>query len=392
MKDRLFFGNILSAVEYSFDSDGNEIYIHLQLEKKKQKLEIKDSRRFFNQDELLQFLKESSIRHTILVLNNKQVLSKSIETKNELEEIIFKRAFPSLPSKEFYKRILPTNTGTYLSVVRESYVASVIKEFANININVLDVLLGNTAFSSLVSIIENGEISTSNTKLTLANSAVTSVATKKFTNEDYKINGLQINNQYILSLSAIVYFYLNKEVSYKQEYFTAYLEKKKFNLGYKIILGIIFFLVLLNFIYFNNYNTEVNRLTQQLEIKKDGKRKLIDLKSNVKKKRKLLSELQNSSAFSVAKYSDQIVSEIPKSILLSELIYQPLNRVLKKGKETSFKIKEIEVKGVFNNYIEFTSWIDNLEKKDWVKQLLELTTEKAKRKKNSNFHILILIE
>ncbi|WP_442267058.1 hypothetical protein ACSIGC_04995 [Tenacibaculum sp. ZS6-P6] len=392
MKDRLFFGNTLSAVEYSFDQEGNEVFLYLQLERKKLELEVKESKKFVEKNELFDFINKTSQEHVVLVINNKHVLSKSIDIKNDNDAVVFKRAFSSLNINDFYQESLPLNEGTFLSVVRENYVKSLIKEFTSKKITVLDVLLGTTSISSLLSIISYENIFTSNTELLIDSGKMVSINSKRFVDCDYEINGLRISNQHVLSLSAIVNCYLNKTVNYKSDQYKEYIEKKKFNLGYKLVLGILFLLVLMNFIYFNSYSSEVNKFTEQLELKKNDKRKLLNLKEKVKKKRKLLSELQSSTSFSIAKYPDQIVYGIPKSVVLKVLSYQSLNKVLKKDKETNFNLKEIEVKGTFNNYIEFTSWIDNLERKAWVKELLELTTEKDKRKNNSNFHILILIE
>lgn len=392
MKDRLFFGNTLSAVEYSFDQEGNEVFLYLQLERKKLELEVKESKKFVEKNELFDFINKTSQEHVVLVINNKHVLSKSIDIKNDNDAVVFKRAFSSLNINDFYQESLPLNEGTFLSVVRENYVKSLIKEFTSKKITVLDVLLGTTSIASLLSIISYENIFTSNTELLIDSGKMVSINSKRFVDCDYEINGLRISNQHVLSLSAIVNCYLNKTVNYKSDQYKEYIEKKKFNLGYKLVLGILFLLVLMNFIYFNSYSSEVNKFTEQLELKKNDKRKLLNLKEKVKKKRKLLSELQSSTSFSIAKYPDQIVYGIPKSVVLKVLLYQSLNKVLKKDKETNFNLKEIEVKGTFNNYIEFTSWIDNLERKAWVKELLELTTEKDKRKNNSNFHILILIE
>ncbi len=392
MKDRLFFGKTFCAVEFSFDTEGNEVYYSLQLLKKKKELEIKKSEQFTDLATLCKELKKDNQDHIVLVVNNKQVLSKNLDKLNDEKKVLFKRAYPSLSLNDFYVQITELLHHISISVIRESYITELTKSFSNHQIEVLDIYLGNASFSSLANIIQESQVYTSNAKLTITEEKVESIENKLFESENYLINGLQINSKYILSLNAIVNFYLIKNVAYENSNLDDFKNRKIFNLGYKTVLGVIFMLVLANFMFFNNYNTKVNNLSQQLEVKKGVKLKLKKLKANVKKKQKLLAELQNSSSFSVSKYADQVVAEIPSSIILSDIIYQPLSRPLKKDKETNFKTKEIEIKGLLSDYVEFTEWIDGIEKKSWVKELLQLTTEKEKKKKNSNFHILIRVK
>ncbi|WP_299627674.1 hypothetical protein [uncultured Tenacibaculum sp.] len=392
MKDRLFFGKTFCAVEFSFDAEGNEVYYSLQLLKKQKELEIKKSEQFTDLVALCKELKKDNQDHIVLVVNNKQVLSKNLDKLNDEKKVLFKRAYPSLSLNDFYVQITELLNHISISVIRESYIIELTKSFSNHQIEVLDIYLGNASFSSLANIVQESQVYTSNAKLKITEEKVESIESKSFESENYLINGLQINSKYILSLNAIVNFYLIKNVAYENSKLNDFKNRKIFNLGYKTVLGIIFMLVLANFMFFNNYNTKVNNLSQQLEVKKGVKLKLKKLKANVKKKQKLLAELQNSSSFSVSKYADQVVAEMPSSIILSDIIYQPLSRPLKKDKETNFKTKEIEIKGLLSDYVEFTEWIDGIEKKSWVKELSQLTTEKEKKKKNSNFHILIRVK
>ncbi|WP_075343319.1 hypothetical protein [Tenacibaculum agarivorans] len=391
LKDHLFFGNTYCAVEYSFDSEGNEVLYCLQLTKSKGELLLANSDKFFTTESLFEHLKKIDQKHLVVLLNNKQVLSKSVTTLDDNETRIFKSAFPTLSLQDFYLQIEESPNTSFISIVRQDYVQQILEEFNSNDLKVLDIALGNLSISSIIPMISSNDVFTSNAKLTLEQNAIQSIS-KHFQVNDYDINGLHITSEYLLSLGAIVNFYLYNTTQYKKELVSSFKDQKLFNLGYKVALGVIFILVLINFLFFNNYNTKVNQLSQELEIKKDAKLTLKKLNDNVTKKKKLVAELQNSSSFSVAKYTDQIVTSIPKSIVLTEINYQPLVGVLKEGKEAKFKGKEIEVKGVLNDYVEFTNWIDEIEKKEWVEKLLELSTEKEKRKKNTNFHLLILIK
>lgn len=392
MKDHLFFGNAFCAVEHSFDSEGNEVFYCLQLIKKKKELVVTNADSFFKLEDVFLHLKKINQSHLVLILNNKQVLSKEVNTIKDNATLMFKSAFPTLSLQNFYSQIEESPDTSFISIVRKNQVEELVDEYKDKSLVILDVFLGNLSSSSILSMIQSEKVFTSNSELIIDKDKIQTIETRKFNTSSYVINGLKINNAHLLSLGAIVNFYLYKNTNYKKDVVANFKDGKIFNLSYKVILGVIFLLVLINFLFFNSYNKEVNKLTSELEVKKGAKLTLKMLNENLDKKKKLLSELQNSFSYSVAKYSDQIVADIPKSIILKEINYQPLKGTLTEGKEAKFKIKVIEVKGSLHSYTEFTDWIDAIEKKKWVKKLLELTTGKDKRKNSSNFHILILIK
>ncbi|AUC13872.1 hypothetical protein BTO06_01310 [Tenacibaculum sp. SZ-18] len=392
MKDRLLYGNTYGAVEHSFDSNGREEFHFLQLRKIKNELTVEDSKSFLSIEDVINYLKKIRQVHLVLVINNNQVLSKSIPIVETKKDLVFKSAYPTLVRNDFHAQVAYSKSTSFISIARNQYLNQVVQEYSSKEIDILDVFLGNLSLLNIGELIEDANIYTSNAKILIENTYIEEIDGRKFHKEVYNINGLKIQNSYLLSLAAIVGFYIKGNIHFSNEYFKRFKEKRKFNIGYKLALGIIFSLVLINFLYFNNYNKKVNDLQQELELKKDVKVKLKKISVTLGKKRKLLSELENSSLISVSKYTDQIVQNIPESVVLKEINYQPIKGTLRKGKEVVFKEGEIEVKGVLNNYDEFTSWIDSIEQKKWISQLLKLATEKEKRKKGSSFHILIQLK
>ncbi len=392
MKDRLFFGNAYSAVEHSFDAEGREEFHFLRLSKKKNELIIIEEKSFNSFEKLLEYLSSKSQDHLVLVINNNQVLSKFIPVLESNEEIVFKSAYPTLTRNDFHSQIEYSKSNSFISITRKDYLNKLIKQYSESKIDVLDVFLGNLSVTSIIEFLDENDFYSSNSRISISDSALEVITRKQFSENLYNINGLKVQNTHLLSFGAVIGFYIKNTIHYSDEYFKSFKEKKKFNFGYKLALGTLFVLVLSNFLIFNSYNKKVNNLQQELEIKEGARSKLKEISLSLTKKRKLFSELKNSSLFSVSKFTDQIVANIPESIVLNEINYQPLKGTIKKYKEVKFRVNEIEVKGVLNNYDDFTRWIDDLERKDWVLQLLELVTEKEKRKIGSSFHILIRIK
>ncbi|CAM1344620.1 hypothetical protein [Tenacibaculum amylolyticum] len=391
IKDQLIYGKSFCAVEHSYTNEGKEVYYCLQLKKQKKELQVASSDQFDDFEALTAHLKSIGQQHVVLIVNNNQVLSKEVTGVNDNLNA-FQNAFPTLSATNFYSHTHSTSEKLFIAIVRKEIIDNLVNTYAKASIAVVDFSLGNLALGTLSEMLDDTEIYTSNALVVITNQQLTSIKSKQFQLEEYTINGIGISSNYILQLGAIVAFYLQKNVHHDSENLEEFKQKRIFNLGYKVALVIIFFGLLVNFMVFNSYYGKVNSLNQELSIHRDAKNRLKALSVTVQKKKKLLSELENSSAFSVAKYIDQILTDIPKTIVLKEAAYQPVIGNLKKGKEARFSNHQIVVKGVLNNNIDFSNWIDEIERKDWVQKVSELSIAKDRRKTKSNFHIVITIK
>ncbi|TEB41551.1 hypothetical protein D0809_24950 [Flavobacterium circumlabens] len=67
---------------------------------------------------------------------------------------------------------------------------------------------------------------------------------------------------------------------------------------------------------------------------------------------------------------NEIVKEIPSSILLTELIFNPLEKKIKAGEAVLTTDKSITVTGTTLSNDDFTHWIENIEKIKWIDKVL----------------------
>ena len=391
LKDKLIFGKNYCAIEYSFDKEGKEVLYCLLLTNYKNTLTVTKSNTFFSTEEALSFLKTNSLQHVLLTINNNQVLTKKhVKTSNESG--IFNNAFPTLSFEDFEVQTYDNNEDTFIAISRKNYISSLIAIFKNNNINVLDFSLGNLALSAILDMIPKETIHASNAKIELSAQGIDNILQKQFSSEFYTINGLEIKNNNLLNLGTIVHFHLLKERFKDSLLEEEYTQKKSFQLGFKAALITLFIVLFVNFLFFNSYYSKTNILSEKSELNKGMRESFNMVKTSLTRKEKLLDELQNSTSISISKYVDQIVLNLPKSILLSEIRYQPLVGSLKKGKKAIFTNKTIEVKGLLEDNIAFTNWVDELERQKWVKKIAINDIDKDLKRKKSDFHLLLSIK
>ena len=111
------------------------------------------------------------------------------------------------------------------------------------------------------------------------------------------INDLEIKGASINCLSGILCYYT--EISKTEWSFAVlknklradFIQKQFFNLGLRAALGLIFIILLSNFLIFSNYRDKINTLNSEIEIGENNKVKLFALKNEVDKKEKIINEI-----------------------------------------------------------------------------------------------------
>ncbi len=390
LKDSLLYGNTYCAIEYSVNEVGEELFIALLLLKKNGELEVKTKEKFKSPIELRDFLKKEKQKHLVLVINNQQVLFKTIE-KNEKNPISV--AFPTVNKKDFLSEVQHSAEKSFVGIVRKNYVESLVDFLKKDGIAVLDIVIGGLSVFGLLEVFpENDEVYTTNSKVTIHQNQISSIETRVFHDQTYGINGLELDNYQILNLGAIVNFYLNKQVQQSKEELEEFTHKTIFTKGLMAGLVLIFIVLLVNFMFFSKYYSKIERLQADLTEHSQTKEVLKKIAKDVDKKKKLLQQIQSSGTSSLSKYVDQLVSEIPRSVLLQEVNYQPFLTVIKEDKLIKNELKTLSVSGVFKDNAELSDWIDIIEKKQWVKKVDGLSIERDTRKKVSKFYFHIKID
>ncbi|MCF6168802.1 hypothetical protein [Lutibacter sp.] len=388
------YGSLYAAIEHQ-SNDENEQFALLVLKKEKNEFKIETQK-------LLESLKEvaetiNKDQHLYLIVNNNQVLSKSIQ-KELSEDKVVQKSFPNIKISDFYYEIVQLEESTYISICRKEYIEKLINDYKQNNINIIGFTLGNNSATHLLSFIEKTNFSTSNTIISIGKNQLKSIDLNDRIDEtSYVINGIEISNTYILALASVIAYYTNSTSTssnfknYNVSILKYYTQKRFFSLGLKTGLALLFISLLINFLYFDFYNKKIENLTQKTQINQSQKEQLLLLNSELSSKKKLVGDIINSTASKTSLYFDLIGLIVPNTILLGSMKYQPILKNIEEQKKIVLNSQTLFIKGSSSNSKNFSTWIKNLENFDWINSV-DIVDYGIGKKTNTMFELRIVLK
>jgi len=392
------FGNLYCGVEHAF-IDGNEKINTLLLKKSKNEFLIENNYECDTITELSDQLQKE--QHLFLILNNEKVLFKIIDGIFDAQKAITS-AFPNLKIEAFYYEVLHSKTHTFVAICRKDYVDSLLKEYYNSNLNIVGFSFGNLISSQLHSYVTNSSMHSSNAIISFGDDELSNIEKSGIDLHDsYNINGLEIANTSILPFAGILSYYTHRKTtnsnfkSLNKELTNNFIQKRIFDIGLKASLSFIFILLLISFLFFSHYTSNIDLLNAELEINKSFKKSFTELTDEVDKKEGLVTNFSLTSS-KASWYMDQIGISIPTTILLSEIRYQPLEKnsnpdSYPEGKEIVIQEHSIIVKGNSGNSKDFSIWISELEQQKWIEKVM-IQEYGTGKKTTTEFELIIEIK
>lgn len=380
------YGVNYCAVEHA----DNGQFFFLKLKRKKKELEPSSQGETSGFEALVS--KIHGQKHVFLIINNEQVLTKKVPNTHTTEERLVKAAFPNITLSDFYYKIYSNDQEVVVAISRKTYIDDIISKYSAEKISVIDFSLGSLSIERLIEFIDDGEICTSNAWIQLKGQDIAKVEKQPISETTYTINDLEVSNKHVLSLAGIIDYYASNKVEdgIQKQLQQEYLQKRFFNLGFKFALGFLFIGLLINFLIFSNYQNKDQSYSAELQINDAKKKELTGLKDLVFRKRKLVESISSSSNSKVVWYFNEISESVPSSILLKDMVFQPLNRTMKENKKVRFKEKMIEVSGVSMYDKDFTQWVGTMEKKAWIDEVGIVNYGRGK-KTRSSFDLIITL-
>ena len=386
----LKFGNRFCGIEQT-QINGSYYYYGIVLKKKRKQLDIETSFEAYDIETLKTHVPKG--KPISLVINTDSVLTKKIQGKTNETLKLAHMAFPNIKIEDFYYETISQGENHFVSICRKSYVDEILKDYASKQISVIDFTLGSLISSYIHGFIENDEIKTSNSLISIQDSQITDISTEREANEaTYNINGLDIKNNNVLGFAAALNLVLKDQQIHssfahtKTQLNDAFKQKQFASQFLKIGLSSLFIALLLNFLFFNHYYNEVNALRETAQILESSKVKMVSLNEKVQKREKMVDDVLKSNASKSSFYVDVIINTLPESILLKELNYQPLLKKIKADKAIKNHKNRILISGQANNSIEFSQWISQLENLKWI-QSVEILSFEDNTKSSSSFTI-----
>ena len=127
------------------------------------------------------------------------------------------------------------------------------------------------------------------------------------------------------------------------------------------ILGILFLILGINYLYLNNLNNKYQDSEYKLELVNSKNNEINKLTKELTKKRKILSQFGISSTNQLHSYLDIIGTLVPKEIIINRLNISPITKELKNDKKIQLDSKTIQVIGEVDKLENLNTFIKKIE-------------------------------
>lgn len=389
--EKILLGRHYIAIEI-FSIDNADAYSVLEAEQKRKEIVISKSDILNNIAQVQQYKSNSPC---ILIINNKQVLQKEVKSKESNDLKLLHNAFPNLKLEDFYYEIWRRENSSIIAICRKSYVNDLCQMFQE-NFTLAGISLGICSITSIKEFV-TPEILTTNTQI-INNNSSDNLLSFNSTNriQQYDINGLIIPNTHLLGFCGILKSIL------RLNYTTGSINELEFNLlenykqktffqkGLLAGIGIILFALLLNFLLFSHYFEKSKQLAETISLSSGHAEIVNKIKQRIKDKEQKLSSFIASNQSKSSLVINDIVKILPASILLSEIDYHPLEKKIKNKEAVISQDNLIIVSGTVVNNEAFTEWIREIEKQNWVENVMIIAF--GKNENNTVFKIRITLK
>lgn len=353
------------------EADGKEHYHYLEILKKKGELHLVKTEHFSDLKELPKCYKKNT--PLFLSINTSKVLVKMTDSSGtENPEVLVHTAFPNLDLGNFYYEIAQISSQPIVAISKKEYVDGIVKKLEELGLDLFYFSLGISPMAHSVPFVENKVIAISNFQMALENGAIREVSpVESSAPQDYLINGLELPNSSLLAFSHILgHLGGNANATNFGEangrFQSNFKNRRVFGYGLRASLSFFIILLLVNFLVFDHYHTEVNRLNSELTLDSSQKENLVRLEDLVKTKKGRVETLKAVSSSKSTLYLDELAKSIPHQIVLDRISYRPLDKPVRDSKPIILTENTILISGISKDDTEFSKWLEHLEKWDWI--------------------------
>ncbi|MBB2143999.1 hypothetical protein GM921_00750 [Pedobacter sp. LMG 31464] len=331
-----------------------------------------------------------------LVMTGAGILLKksTIDNGDEHEQLLFKRAFPSLERDEFYNQILVQGDICHLSISRTLWIDELLLRFERAELNVLQVSIGPLVATQVFGqlnrygneILFDRHHFTINEQKDLISYQVNSGSEDI---HELKIEGHIISAKSILAYAAAFQFLLHEKirsitanvasVHNALDKYSAHQHIRRYGL---LTLFSSFGLLLVSFILFFYYNQQNAVLLQQVGAKANSLSDVEMLTATIARSEQQLKQLRWNGGYAPANLIDEMVIDLPKQLQLKTIEIKALQQ------ENSLT-NQIRVTGSTNDLQAMNNWMFLLKQHAWVKEVKLINYELPADEKDHQFNLSI---
>lgn len=312
----------------------------------------------------------------ILTINTNQVIQKEVTGTETVDEKLLHKAFPNTNWEEFYFQIWRLETKSLIAICRKNYIESLLEEYSKQGINVAGISLGVGSLAEIISYTEKDTIITNHQTVSWNENNNIVIANPEKLEADYSINGLAIQNSHLLAFASLLAFLMQNSsntgnaIPFSHKQYDDYLQHSFFTKGLRLMIGFLLVILLINFFVFNHYYSKSQETDVSLMLNKSSLKEIRQSKQRILSKEQKLKEVMAGSQSHSSAILNDISKSAPASILLSEMVYQPLEKKIKAEEAITTFAKTITISGTTINNQDFTSWVETIEQLKWVNDVL----------------------
>ena len=311
-----------------------------------------------------------------LIINTNQVIQKEVTGTDPSDEKLLHKAFPNSNWEEFYFEIWRLKTKSVIAITRKSYLDEIVSNYEAQKISIAGISLGVCAIAEIVNYTEETEFCSNHQTISRQEQHQIVSSGLQDSTILYTINDLQIENRQLLAFSGILRMIMGgtantgSVVSYSDELYDAYNQNVFFNKGLKVMVGILFVILLLNFLFFSHYYKLAQETSETLLVNQSSIEDVNQLKQRIIVKEEKVKNILGKTTSQSSLMINEIARKIPSSIVLAELAFNPLEKKVKLEEPILVKEKTIAISGTTIANEAFTRWVEEIEKLNWVDKVL----------------------
>ena len=367
-----------AGAEVQLKADGSYSVRLLRLSLEKQMIQI--GKKESHEGSSSRMLKTIVSEPLAIVLTGKGVLIKKTARIEVLSEAALQQLFPAMQLTDFYVQHFPSGEHSFVAIIRKEIANTVIAAFKKQGMEVLQMSLGPFVLDQVLPQLNayEGLLQFDGHQLKLD-------AQKQWQEYSYvaglqsefpiKVDMEQMPEAHLLAYAVAFQLILNDKLSpieVEDEVISTGLSELKAKLKFQTygvaLLGLFFFLLMLNFLLFSHYNGSNEEL-----LSKAGQQSYVyenrqKLETEVKGKENLVKKLGWNGAYPYAYLCDQIGSSLPKELTLTLLQINPISGTASgMSKEKPLEQRSMKIKGQTSSVYALNNWIYVLKQKTWVK-------------------------
>ncbi|MBI5542200.1 MAG: hypothetical protein HY951_19240, partial [Bacteroidia bacterium] len=359
--------------------DGSFSFSVVILQKKKNKVEITKRHYGITTVEELMKVLPSSLPVQLVIDGKGVIIRKVMEEKDSSNESLLNQVLPNSNSSEFYFEKYKTEGDfVFISLIRIQQLNEIYNLFNDAGRIVVNVSLGPPIINHLLNYVEANEniIEIPSNQLQIRENLIVEInrTSNQTAGSIIKVGTENIEGSILLPFTAGFCYLLNlfDETILPdniQKQADEYWNKRIFIIGGWSALVLIFILLLVSFLLFDNYRKQSNDLSYKVSLNTDLIKRLDTLKAELKLKKDFFKDYNLSESSRQSYFADQIALTLPETITLTVLDVNPLNKKLKENQAPEFDRNSIFISGITSNSNILNDWIKKLQQQNWVKQI-----------------------